>query len=490
MHVRLLRTLGAFLTILFVGCSRHEVDPTPSQGLFPGNDLSSRNLLLHRELSATSAVATTGDNILDPSNSNNLADTYVNERYNGLETALAGWTTFDYTPVVAGIVYASNNLVTHSAWFDAQKQFLAPFGNGLAPAGAAFVRVSVQAPAAATTMLIYGGNVPPTYHPYFGQGCGSAATGDNILNPSNSNNLADTYVNERYNGLETALAGWTTFDYTPVVAGIVYASNNLVTHSAWFDAQKQFLAPFGNGLAPAGAAFVRVSVQAPAAATTMLIYGGNVPPVYHSYYCQSSPPHQPFAGMKAVVLGTSLTFQHKYVDYMQTRTGLASIVNKGVSGQLLVTMADNLTAADLQDAAFVSIEGPTNDYGHGSATAGQVTNSAGSNTICSNLKYVVDKIRTLNSTVPIIIINDTWRGAFGSEPVAPAPNPYGLTLAAACQAMMDEAQYLGLAHWDAYNLSTITQQNVSQNTEDLLHWNDAGAQLVGNGYGDYINSLR
>jgi lysophospholipase L1-like esterase len=222
----------------------------------------------------------------------------------------------------------------------------------------------------------------------------------------------------------------------------------------------------------------------------MLIYGGNVPPTYHSYYCQSSPLHQPFAGMKAVVLGTSLTFQHKYVDYMQTRTGLASIVNKGVSGQLLVTMADNLTAADLQDAAFVSIEGPTNDYGHGSATAGQVTSSAGSNTICSNLKYVVDKIRTLNSTVPIIIINDTWRGAFGSEPVAPAPNPYGLTLAAACQAMMDEAQYLGLPHWDAYNLSTITQQNVSQNTEDLLHWNDAGAQLVGNGYGDYINSLR
>jgi hypothetical protein len=318
----------------------------------------------------------------------------------------------------------------------------------------------------------------------------SAKDGDNILNPDDPTTETGYAINEQYYGTEYAVSSFSTSGYYPVVPGVRYASNNNLLHSAWYDADKEFLAPFGDGTAPEGAAYVRVSVQTGALPTTMLIYGGNVPATYEPFFKDNKSSNLPFKGKKAVLLGTSLTFQHVYVDYMQARTGLATIVNKGVPGQLLREMADNLTADDVAGAAFVSIEGPTNDYGHGFSTAGQVTDTPDMATICGDLKYVVGKIRALDNDVPIIVLNDTWRGAYANEPVAPAANYYGLTLEAGCQAMMATADYLGLPHWDAYHLAGITPDNVTANTQDQLHWNSAGGELVGDGYGDFLNRLK
>lgn len=317
-----------------------------------------------------------------------------------------------------------------------------------------------------------------------------AKDGDNILNPEDSGNDVGYAINEQYYGTEYAVSSFSASGFYPVVPGVRYASNNNLVHGAWYDADKEFLAPFGDGTAPEDAAYVRVSIQTGALPTTMLIYGGKVPAVYKPFFKANQSSKLPFKGKKAVLLGTSLTFQHVYVDYMQARTGLATIVNKGVPGQLLRTMADNLTAADVAGAAFVSIEGPTNDYGHGYSTAGQVTDTSDMATICGDLKYVVGKIRALNNKVPIIVLNDTWRGAYANEPVPPAANHYGLTLEAGCQAMMATADYLGLPHWDAYHLAGITPDNVTANTQDQLHWNNAGGEKVGTGFGNFLNQLK
>lgn len=318
----------------------------------------------------------------------------------------------------------------------------------------------------------------------------NAKDGDNILNPADPGDEAGYAINERYYGTEYAVPSFSTSGYYSVVPGVRYASNNNLIHSAWYDADKEFLAPFGEGVAPEGAAYIRVSIQTGALPTTMLIYGGKVPATYKPFFKEKESNKLPFKGKKAVLLGTSLTFQHVYVDYMQARTGLATIVNKGVPGQLLRTMADNLTANEVAGAAFVSIEGPTNDYGHGFSTAGQVTDTPDKATICGDLKYVVGKIRALDSKVPIIVLNDTWRGAYANEPVPPAANYYGLTLEAGCQAMMATADYLGLPHWDAYHLAGITPTNVTATTQDQLHWNSTGGELVGDGYGDFLNQLK
>lgn len=312
-----------------------------------------------------------------------------------------------------------------------------------------------------------------------------AINGDDIPPPGAVGSLVGYSTADSYYGVAMATPGFTASPYCPVVAGVRYARNYGLVHGAWLDAQKQFLASFSNGVAPAGAAYVRVSTQTKADPSAMLIYGGVVPATYRPYF-----QPRPFTGQKAVVLGTSLTYQHVYVDYLQARTGLATIVNKGVPGQLVRTMADNLTVADVQGVAFVSIEGVTNDYGHGYSTAGLVTDTPDRHTICGDLQYVVNKIRALNANMLIVVMNDTWRGAYGMEPVPPAANFYGLTLEAGCQAMMDEAAALGLPHWDAYHLAGITQDNVEANTQDRLHWNDAGGQLVGNGYADYLNQLK
>jgi hypothetical protein len=318
----------------------------------------------------------------------------------------------------------------------------------------------------------------------------AAREGDNILNPDDPGNEAGYAINEQYYGTPYAVPSFSASAYYPVVPGVRYASNNNLVHSAWYDDDKEFLAPFGDGVAPEDAAYVRVSIQTGALPTTMLIYGGQVPATYKPFFGKSRSTKRPFKGKKAVLLGTSLTFQHVYVDYLQARTELDTIINKGVPGQLLRNMADHLTAADLAGAAFVSVEGPTNDYGHGYSTAGQVTDTPDMATICGDLKYVVGKIRTLDNKVPIVVLSDTWRGAYANEPVPPAANHYGLTLEAGCQALMATADYLGLPHWDAYHLAGITPGNVDATTQDHLHWNSAGGALVGNGYGDFLNQLK
>ncbi len=205
---------------------------------------------------------------------------------------------------------------------------------------------------------------------------------------------------------------------------------------------------------------------------------------------RESWPGRPFAGEKAVFLGTSLTRQGRYLKYLQAQTQIGMIVNKGVSGQFVSTMADELTHTDLKDAAFVSIEGSTNDYAYGAAPAGDPTDLPGAYSICGGLKHVVQKIRSINPNVMIVVMNNTWRGPIQNDPVPPAPNRYGLTLKDASKAMMETAAFLHLPHWDAYHLSGINSQNYYYYTEDNLHWNEDGAALIGYGYGDYLNSLR
>lgn len=56
--------------------------------------------------------------------------------------------------------------------------------------------------------------------------------------------------------------------------------------------------------------------------------------------------------------------------------------------------------------------------------------------------------------------------------------------------MMATANYLGLPHWDAYHLAGITADNLTANTQDQLHWNTAGGELVSDGYGDFLNHLK
>lgn len=197
-------------------------------------------------------------------------------------------------------------------------------------------------------------------------------------------------------------------------------------------------------------------------------------------------PRYPYLGKNAVFLGTSLTAQALYLKPLQIKTGLAKIVNKGISGQFIRTMADQLTFEDLKDAAFVSIEGSTNDYAHG-AVAGTITDHDDAHTICGDLSSVVHKIRALNPSIKIFVMNDTLRGSFRDQPVPPEKNENGASLEDISSAMMATAEYLQLAHWDAFHLSGINEHNLKVMTQDNLHWNEAGADLVGKAYGDFIN---
>lgn len=198
-------------------------------------------------------------------------------------------------------------------------------------------------------------------------------------------------------------------------------------------------------------------------------------------------PNYPFLGKKAVFLGTSLTAQGLYLKPLQIKTGLAQMVNKGISGQFVRTMADRLVPDDLKGAAFVSIEGSTNDYAHG-AIPGQVTDHEDANTICADLTKVVHKIRALDPSMKIYVMNDTLRGAFRDQPIPPETNENGATLEAISGAMMATAEFLQLGHWDAFHLSGITEQNLKSMTQDNLHWNEAGAELIGKAYGEYLNT--
>ena len=422
--------------------------------------------------------------------------------------------------------------------------------NPTAPVGSAFLRVSFNWGGAVTAMVVKGA-LPGVYIPFRFEMAGDdpggplyllpslldaplKASGSAIVSalsaktdyvteknasfivtPSNLLDYESRILNTNINastGLPVTVAGWWATDYIAVIDdGATYrgttksATINTVPQpqfsvqrftGAWFNADKRWIAAISNlnvMIAPSGAAFVRLSSNSASPEKVMFTKGAGTPVRYEPYRSAVSLQMvkqilPPFWGGKWCAIGDSFTFLNQYADKLCSITGLQQVVNRGVSGQLLRTIADTLTVEDLAEIDVVTGLAGTNDYGHGNHGLGTISDSKETLSIYGDMRYVIDKILTLKPSVKLFIFTPTNRGAFGGEPVPPALNSYGLSIQSIGKAMAEVCRELGVPCYDLGANSFINQYTLTQYTSDNLHPNQAGADLIGAQMGRFINS--
>ncbi|MGY1950042.1 SGNH/GDSL hydrolase family protein [Pseudomonas pergaminensis] len=419
-----------------------------------------------------------------------------------------------------------------------------------APAGAAYLRVSFNW-AGPITAIVAADALPGQYVPYRLEMNGnSSEAGLYIGKDLLSKTLVETgsaivaglspqldYVTERHasfidtssnlfdyrariigknisstNGLEVNVEGWWATGFIPVVNdGATYRSTtksstiNVMPQpqfstqgvtGAWYDADKRFLAGIVNlnsMTAPADAAYIRISSNSASPEKIMFTKGADLPIRYEPYHSSLSLTRvtnilPPFWGKKWCALGDSFTQLNLYAAKLCEVTGLQQTKNLGVSGQLLRTMADNLAAGDLDEIDVVTTWGGTNDYGHGNCLLGTLADPKETISIHGNVRYLIDKILTIKPTVQLFFFTPTNRGQFGSEPVPPALNSYGLSIQSIGKAMIDVCREMGVPCLDIGGQCCINSYNLSIYTTDNLHPNQLGADILGNLMGRFINN--
>lgn len=191
------------------------------------------------------------------------------------------------------------------------------------------------------------------------------------------------------------------------------------------------------------------------------------------------------------MLGDSFTVQNKYGQAVCDRTGLVQALNQGSNGALLKTRADGLTSENIAPLHIISCMGGTNDFGHGTATYGSITDTKEMNTIQGNVAYVADKVLTLKPDVRLIFITQPNRGYYATEPnwTPPQPNNNGLTMENISRAIVEKCRYMGIPCLDLFSLSGLNEYNFGIYTDDGLHPNAVFGAKIGDLIGEFINNL-
>lgn len=438
------------------------------------------------------------------------------------------------------------------AFYTASKVFISGGGSAsttTAPIGAEFLRVTFSWAGIITAMVVLG-TLPGVYLPYRYELGGENPLAplyiapellDKTLVESGSamaiglNDQPD-FVSERnvsfiespinlfdYNsrimdknisassGVEVSVAGWWTTEFIAVANdGATYrtttrsATINVMPQplfvmqavtGAWYDSDKKFVGGIANRdnfVAPAGAAFIRLSSNSASPDKVMLTKGEGLPVRYEPARSRVGLQRirqvlPPYWGKRWCALGDSFTQLNLYAAKLCEVTGLQQTKNLGVSGQLLRTMADNLVPGSLDDIELVTNWGGTNDYGHGNCPLGSLADPKETISIYGNIRYLIDKILTVKPTVRLFFFTPTNRGVFLSEPVPPALNSYGLSIQSIGKAMMEVCREMGVPCFDVGGNCGINRYNLSLYTADNLHPNQIGADMLGTMMGKFIN---
>ncbi len=439
------------------------------------------------------------------------------------------------------------------AFYNANKAFISGGGGAnsvTAPDGAAFLRVSFNWGGAITAVVAVD-VLPGRYVPYRMEMNGNNSEADLFIGKELlSKTLVETgaaivsglspqldYVSERHasfidtpanlfdykwrilgknisstTGLEVSAEGWWATGFIAVANdGATYRTtsksstinvmpqpqfNTQGVTGAWYDADKRFLAGIVNLnslVAPADAAFIRISSNSASPEKIMFTKGADLPIRYEPYHSSISLNRientlPPFWGKKWCALGDSFTQLNLYASKLCEVTGLQQTKNLGVSGQILRTMADKLVSGDLDGIDIVTIWGGTNDYGHGNCALGSLADPKETVSIHGNVRYLIDKVLSINPTVRLFFFTPTNRGQFGSEPVPPALNSYGLSIQSIGKAMLDVCREMGVPCLDVGGQCGINSYNLSLYTTDNLHPNQLGADKLGTLMAKFINN--
>lgn len=157
-----------------------------------------------------------------------------------------------------------------------------------------------------------------------------------------------------------------------------------------------------------------------------------------------------------------------YMDDVVAKMPNVKYINNGHSGWTAKAIADNINNLSLIKTDVYSVFLGTNDWWTclPIGTMSDYDNNTGSKTVYGSYRIIIDKIRSLNSTAPIILMTPLHRTDYVdlNNPVIYihgdyAPNKDGVYLSQYADAIIaiTKAQHLQLV--DLYNKSGITTEN-------------------------------
>ena len=205
-------------------------------------------------------------------------------------------------------------------------------------------------------------------------------------------------------------------------------------------------------------------------------------------------------GKRIAFLGDSITegtgvadLKNRYDNRIKKACALAGVFNYGIGGTRLAHQSkpSEKPRYDLcfcgraynidSRADVIVVFGGTNDYGHGDAPFGALSDTTPA-TFCGAVRFLLSLLRELHPQKPVVFIAPARRnGDEGVYTLHQANNPHARPLLPYVDAIKEIAGEFGVPVLDLYRelgINPNTAEDREKYAPDGLHFNDAGHALI------------
>lgn len=186
-----------------------------------------------------------------------------------------------------------------------------------------------------------------------------------------------------------------------------------------------------------------------------------------------------------MAIGDEITYKNQYQKYVQEACGFANVEIIAEPSIALHKMDDTVTKELLNNVDVVTVYAGVNDFGD-NRPLGSINDSTLLDTFYSDMKAVIENIEKIKPDVEIIFIATSY---IGNDGYGFMKNNVGATLEDYIKSMKEVCDLYEIPVLDLYANSGINKNNLLQYSDDSIHPNDAGMELIGKKIGEFINKL-
>lgn len=487
-------------------------------------------------------ITDTNRNLFDSSAITNLQALV---RATGALTAAGAQFTTGYIPVVSGGQFVASAAMSGDATFGGYSFYdrsLVFISSGLAvaantavtvPSGAVWMRCSFATTVVQGALMIANRSTLPTNyqtHTYLEKQAIREMVITQVLENAGVVNLfdpariTDSFYLAGNNNTTFASALYYITNYIPVVQGGTITFNGTSPLSSpyglsFYDINQNHISgATGNGTPPVsgtaytvpfGAAYVRCTFDKAGnpASDLMAVHGGTLPTYYVPYGVSTASVKNDkyWADTGVMFLGDSITANFpgakQWPKWLCGRLNATHVANNAAAGRVMADLVKTsagvaLGAGDFTSVGLVVCMAGTNDfnaaYGGGGVLIGASTDAAAvGGTFCARVKYVIETLYGLKSTMRVVFMTPTFRSA-ASGLAATTLTPQSKNLYDYADAVIACCKVYGVPVLDLLREGGMNTFNSATYLSDGLHPDatDGGVTIIGKPAAAWLNSIR